>query len=185
MRKKTLTAVLIAGWLAAMASALWWYQGRYIRTFSDSATLFSGAALQLPARIGGFGKVRLVHFWEPSCPCNAGNQQHLAEMMQEYGAAVDFYHVQKAGTSGRLPRPLQAMQPLGDLHGADGLPASPAVAIFDRSGTLAYFGPYSEGAVCTSSNSFIEPVLDALLQGRPVAAASTLAAGCFCDWRVK
>lgn len=183
MRTKILTSLLIVGWLAAMLSALWWYQGRYIRTFSDSATLFNGEALQLPERIGGPGKIRLVHFWEPACPCNAGNQQHLAEMMQEYAADVDFYHVQKAGTSGQLPGTLSAMRPLHDLNESRQLPASPAVAIFDRTGALAYFGPYSEGALCTSSNSFIEPVLDALKQGRPVAAANTLAAGCFCDWQ--
>ncbi|WP_244258619.1 DUF6436 domain-containing protein, partial [Pseudomonas aeruginosa] len=49
-------------------------------------------------------------------------------------------------------------------------------------GRLAYFGPYSEGAVCTSSNSFIEPILEALLQGRPVDATHTLAVGCYCPW---
>lgn len=182
MRTKILAGLLITGWLAAMLTALWWYQGRYIRAFSDSTTLFNGAELRLPAALAGPGKIRLVHFWEPACPCNAGNQQHLAEMMQEYAAVVDFYHVQKAGTRGRLPPPLRAMRPLDDLPGMQLLPASPAVAIFDHSGDLAYFGPYSEGAVCTSSNSFIEPVLDALQQGRRVAAANTLAAGCFCDW---
>ena len=63
------------------------------------------------------------------------------------------------------------------------LPASPAVAIWDRTGQLAYFGPYSEGATCTSSNSFIEPILEALSAGRPVSASNTLAVGCFCDWQ--
>ena len=66
---------------------------------------------------------------------------------------------------------------------AEDLPASPAVAVWDSLGRLAYFGPYSEGAVCTSANSFVEPVLDALLAGRPVLAPQTLASGCFCAWR--
>ena len=83
----------------------------------------------------------------------------------------------------QLPKVLHGMQHLSGLPGAEDLPASPAVAIWDRSGHLAYFGPYSEGAVCNSSNSFIEPVLDALLENRSVAAANTLAVGCFCDWQ--
>lgn len=71
------------------------------------------------------------------------------------------------------------------LHGpgAERLPASPAVAIWDRDGNLAYVGPYSEGAVCTSANSFIEPVIEALLAGRPLQSTGTLAVGCYCPWQ--
>ncbi|MGC3182543.1 thiol-disulfide isomerase, partial [Pseudomonas aeruginosa] len=29
---------------------------------------------------------------------------------------------------------------------------------------------------------FIEPILEALAQGRPVNATHTLAVGCFCQW---
>lgn len=180
MRKKLLIAVIILLWGGALLTALWWYKSRYIRPFST--TVFNGEALQLPGPLQGPGKIRLVHFWEPSCPCNAGNQQHLAEMMLNYAEDVSFFHVQKAGTRGQLAKPLQNMQSLHSLPGSELLPASPAVAIFDRNGQLAYFGPYSEGAVCTSSNSFIEPVLDALRENRKVAAANTLATGCFCDW---
>ncbi len=56
------------------------------------------------------------------------------------------------------------------------------MAIWNAQGELAYFGPYSEGAVCTSGNSFIEPILDALVQGRQVNATHTLAVGCYCPW---
>ena len=58
------------------------------------------------------------------------------------------------------------------LPGAERLPASPAVAIWDQRGELAYFGPYSEGLSCNSSNSFIEPILEALSSGRAKAAAA-------------
>jgi hypothetical protein len=57
------------------------------------------------------------------------------------------------------------------------------VAIWDGQGQLAYFGPYSEGLTCSSSNSFIEPILEALAEGRKVDASNTLAVGCFCDWQ--
>lgn len=183
MRKRILVVLLIFIWLAALLAALWWYQNRYIRPFDRSVALFDAAALRLPDHLAGPGAIRLVHFWEPACPCNGGNQQHLAEIMREFAGDAQFYHVQKSGSKGRLPQPLQAMQPIENMPGSLQLPASPAVAIFDRAGRLAYFGPYSEGAVCTASNSFVEPVLHALQQGRPVAAASTLASGCFCDWQ--
>ena len=182
---KTLLACLLT---LICAVGLWaaydWFQGRYIRAFSDQTALFAGDVLSLPAALSGPGSIRVVHFWDPACPCNVGNQQHLSELLAHYGPlGVEFYSLQKPGTPGQLPATLGAIKPLASLPGAEHLSASPAVAIWDRSGQLAYFGPYSEGATCTSSNSFIEPVLDALIEERPVNAGNTLAVGCFCDWQ--
>lgn len=183
--KKTLIGLAILLWLGAMLTGLWWYKTRFIRPFSETTAVFSGQQLRLPNSIAGSGAIRFVHFWDPACPCNVGNQQHLAEMLERYADEVEFYHLQKPGSSGQLPKVLSTMRHLSGLPGAEQLPASPAVAIWDRAGQLAYFGPYSEGAVCNSSNSFIEPALDALINNRPVKAANTLAVGCFCDWPQK
>lgn len=183
--KKTLIGLAIFLWLGAMLTGLWWYKSRFIRPFSETTAIFSGQQLRLPNSIAGSGAIRFVHFWDPACPCNVGNQQHLAEMLERYADEVEFYHLQKPGSRGQLPKVLSTMRHLSGLPGAEQLPASPAVAIWDRAGQLAYFGPYSEGAVCNSSNSFIEPVLDALINNRPVKAANTLAVGCFCDWPQK
>ena len=182
---KTLLACLLAAiGIAATVAAYRWYEARYIRPFDSQATVFSGENLKLPANLAGPGTIRLVHFWDPACPCNAGNQQHLAELLERFTSqGVTFYALQKPGSAGQLPPTLRALQPLADLPGADQVPAVPAVGIWDKEGHLAYFGPYSEGAVCNSANSFIEPILEALIAGRPVAAAGTLASGCFCDWR--
>ena len=185
VRRKTLLAGLVAIlWLGAMLAAFWWFEARYIRPFEERTELFNGSQLRLPAELAGPGPIRVVHFWDPACPCNVGNQQHLGELVQQFAPrGVQFYAVQKAGSVGHLPDNLQALHPLPALTGSDNLPASPAVAIWDQQGNLAYFGPYSEGALCTSSNSFIEPVLNALAEGRPVRADSSLAVGCFCSWR--
>lgn len=169
------------------AAGLWWaydaFQARYLRPFDNHTTLFDGSQLQLPAQLAGAGSVRVVHFWDPACPCNVGNQQHLTELVANYAAlGVKFYVVQKTGSHGQLPAGLGAMAALSSLPGSEQLPASPAVAIWDRSGQLAYFGPYSEGAVCNAGNSFIEPILQALVDGRTVKASNTLAVGCYCPW---
>ena len=173
--------------LLLCAAGLWWaydtFQSRYLRPFDNQTALFSGAGLRLPAELAGPGPIRLVHFWDPACPCNVGNQQHLAELIEHYAAqGVSFHVVQKPGSRGQLPANLAALQPIASLPGAEHLPASPAVAIWDRNGDLAYFGPYSEGAVCNSSNSFIEPILQALTQGRAVDVTQTMAVGCYCPW---
>ena len=183
--KTLLAGLLIAVWAAAMFAAYNWYEARYLRSFSETAqaALFYGEQLRLPDELAGPGPIRLVHFWDPACPCNVGNQQHLAELIARFAPqGVRFYALQKPGSQGQLPATLSAMQALPELRGSAQIPASPAVAIWDGNGQLAYFGPYSEGATCTSSNSFIEPILEALSAGRPVNASNTLAVGCFCAW---
>ncbi|MET0125167.1 MAG: DUF6436 domain-containing protein [Pseudomonas caspiana] len=184
-RRNTLVAGLIA---ILCAGLLWvgydWFQGRYLRPFSDQVAFFAGDSLRLPDELAGTGRVRLVHFWDPACPCNVGNQQHLAELIEHFAAqgGVDFYAVQKPGSHGRLPSTLSAIKPIAYLPGAERVSASPAVAIWDRDGKLAYFGPYSEGLTCNSSNSFIEPILQALTAGRTVDATHSMAVGCYCGW---
>jgi hypothetical protein len=172
------------------AGVLWaaydWFQGRYLRAFSEHTAVFSGDPLHLPADLAGPGAIRLVHFWDPACPCNVGNQQHLTELVERYVPhGVEFYAVQKPGSHGQLPDTLSSLKAIKVLPGSEQVPASPAVAIWDRSGKLAYFGPYSEGLTCNSKNSFIEPILQALDEGRAVSATHTLAVGCYCPWPVE
>ncbi|MBK5006589.1 MULTISPECIES: DUF6436 domain-containing protein [unclassified Pseudomonas] len=187
MNTRTLKTSCLALGLIVGAVILWQayssFQARYLRPFDNQATVFDGSQLQLPAALAGPGPIRVVHFRDPACPCNVGNQQHLADLVGQFaGKGVRFYVLQKPGSQGRMPADLTALQPLASLPGSERLPASPAVAIWDRQGHLAYFGPYSEGAVCNASNSFIEPILKALLDGRQVQASNTLAVGCYCPW---
>lgn len=187
MRQPHRTTLFAALILLICTGLLWaaydWFHGRYLRAFSEHTAVFSGDALQLPAELSGPGPIRLVHFWDPACPCNVINQQHLGELIEAYAPlGVEFYALQKAGSHGPLPDNLSRMKILTALPGADQVPASPAVGIWDRSGKLAYFGPYSEGLTCNAGNSFIEPILQALAAGREVNATHTLAVGCYCSW---
>lgn len=188
MRPPYRTALFASLLAIVCAGVLWaaydWFQGRYLRAFSEHTAVFSGDPLRLPDDLAGPGNIRLVHFWDPACPCNVGNQQHLSDLVAQFSGAggVDFYAVRKPGSQGQLPATLDAIKPLNSLPGAERISASPAVAIWDRQGRLAYFGPYSEGLVCNSKNSFIEPILQALLQDRPVSATHTMAVGCYCPW---
>ena len=118
---KTLLACLLT---LICAVGLWaaydWFQGRYIRAFSDQTALFAGDVLSLPAELSGPGAIRVVHFWDPACPCNVGNQQHLSELLAHYvPQGVEFYSLQKAGTQGQLPATLGAIKPLASLPGAE------------------------------------------------------------------
>lgn len=182
-RNLLLATLLLVFWGLAMLCAFWWFEGRYLRSFSNQVAVFEGDRLQLPVDMAGPGAIRVVHFWDSACPCNVGNQQHLADLISLYAPqGVTFHYVRKMGSHGELPSTLSSLQPLQVLAGSEHVPSSPAVAIWDRDGRLAYFGPYSEGVTCSSSNSFIEPILEALLAGRRVNTGNNMAVGCFCNW---
>src|SRR3990167_4964179 len=101
-RKTLLASLLILFWAAALLTAYRWYEARYLRSFSEQTALFLGEQLRLPAELAGPGPIRLVHFWDPACRGNVGNQQPLAELIEHSRPlGVAFYGVQKATPSGR------------------------------------------------------------------------------------
>lgn len=172
----------------AVGAAMWRYMGfSGLSSFTEQAIVFEDTSLQLPIELAGAtGRIRLVHFWDPECTyCNRETGAHLSYLISMYKRSnIDFYSVQKPGTSGDLPTYLQGkLTPLTYVGGMESIPASPAVGIWDASGRLVYAGPYSLGMVCTSANSFVEPILDRLVAGETVnQRAGFLAVGCYCPW---
>jgi hypothetical protein len=57
----------------------------------------------------------------------------------------------------------------------------PSALVFDASGRLAYYGPYSATAMCGAGGGLVEEVLDGLLAGNAVALRPVSTLGCFCD----
>jgi len=175
--------------ILATGTAMWRYFGfSSMGAYAERAVLFEDTMLRLPPELAGAtGRIRLVHFWDPACrTCNRETGAHLSYLISMYRRAnIDFNSVQRPGTRGELPDFLQGkLTPLPRIDGMEQLPASPSVAIWDGEGRLAYAGPYSLGMVCTSANSFIEPVIDDLVAGKHVAQShGLLAVGCYCPWQ--
>ncbi len=189
--KRNARKIFIALGVAAMlaiSTALWSYFGLAgASSFSEEAIVFDDSNLRLPDALAGpTGRIRLVHFWDPACKvCNRETGAHLSYLISMYRRAnIDFYSVRKPGTTGELPTFLQGkLIALEGIEGMDDIPASPSVAIWDAAGRLAYAGPYSLGMVCTSANSFVEPIIDRLVAGEKVEPFSMLAVGCYCRWK--
>ncbi|HHA2859445.1 DUF6436 domain-containing protein [Stenotrophomonas maltophilia] len=176
--------------MAGVAAALWQYFGYSAQsTFTEQAIVFDDSQLRLPADLAGdTGRIRVVHFWDPACGvCNRETGAHLSYLISMYRrAGIDFYAIRRPGTQGELPEPLRnKVIHLPTIGGIEHIPASPAVAIWDRQGHLAYAGPYSIGMVCNSANSFVEPLLDRLVRGETVRPKGLLAVGCYCPWQDK
>ena len=163
-------------WAAGLAWAWWWFDGRHATTF-ERPVYFEGNAVPGPFAPG---QIQVVHVWQSGCPCNAGHEAYISEMTRRFSAeGVRF------ARAGSLPGGRGDI--LGDLphwslpQAWSDWPGGPSVAIWDAQGQLAYVGPYSDGASCSKDSSFIEPVLQALLQGRAVNITRQDTLACLCE----
>jgi len=190
LRRKATIALLclVATALGVVGVCLWRYFGAGgLASYSERAMVFGDSDLRLPSDLAGnTGRIRVVHFWDPDCTCNKETDAHLNYLIQMYRSFnVDFYSVQKPGTHGRISDYLRGkLKPLARIEGMERLPASPSVAIWAVDGKLAYAGPYSEGLICSSTNSFVEPILGKLIAGEKLEPMGMMAVGCYCPWNV-
>lgn len=171
--KYKLAVVLLALWLVAIAGAFWWFQFRNISAYSEYWASFDGQHLLDQIVAVPEGKPLVLHFVDPQCPCSRFSVPHIAELETRYQNQVKFVDVHtakhyKAAATDALP--------------LRSVPAGPAVAIWDRNGRLAYFGPYSGGAVCGQGTDFVAATLAALAIGKNPQWINHEAVGCFCPW---
>lgn len=174
---KWLAGLLLITWLVGLAWAFWWFEGRYVKAFERPA-YFSARNVAPPFAPG---RVQVLHVWQAGCPCNGGHEVYLKNMTERFAAqGVQFARAGAASSDG-LPVTLQQMVywPIPDEW--ENWPGAPAVAIWDTTGALAYVGPYSDGAHCNRESSFIEPVIETLLAGRPVNVRAQDTVACLCD----
>ena len=184
-----LVAVLV--WAAALAmSALYITPGgrALLGTEPEQLVRFE-VPEELPREIEPADRIRILHFWDPDCGCEPANRVHLEALLRQFGQhRLDVHVIPAPGaqrpedfragvlTRARWPEdhdhaPLPAVQ------------ASPAAAVYDRDGTLRYYGPYSIGGSCSPDGSgLVESVLAALEDGEQPEPRRLSVVGCYCDW---
>jgi len=206
--RTTLAAALVLVWLIGTAFGFWWFQFKDLRPFAVNTAnkniFFDGEKMRNHLnRALEKNKDRgrpddkvttVVHFWDPACDCSRFNEKHVRDLMAEYRKqGIRFVVVARAESfANREALSQKARAVFGDvdviwnqdLRLNKSIPSSPAAIILDGQQQLAYFGPYSEGAVCSAgSGRFVERILDGVLAGKNPQFINTLAYGCFCDWQ--
>jgi hypothetical protein len=192
--------IALAVWLFGTVGALWFFELRDWRPFATQIVhVFDiGIDTQMDSWFRTLGvnshgsepaKLTFVHLYNPDCRCNGFTERHLQLLINRYQSrGVRFV----AALSPRyVDLPSAVAQPLGlpviassdNAMAAAGVNTAPAALIFDATGRLIYYGPYSDSAWCGSGGGLVEPVLDRALAGRqPSGAALTAVRGCFCAW---
>lgn len=108
----------------------------------------------------------VVHIQQAGCGCNLANNIHVAKIdsiLSDFGFSPEYIQV--------TDLPIQFI-----------VPSTPAVAIFDHNAQLAYFGPYSSGYFCSSSNAIVDGFLSVIMrQQHHGPSVVTDGVGCYCS----
>lgn len=158
----------IIAWLTLMVLSFWWFEYRHWQSFADTTMTFNGSILnklfeRMPHKLNG--KVRVVHFIDEKCACSSYSRSHIEDLQSVLNDTEQF-----------------TMSSLDSLTNGISIPATPSVAIWDQKGKLAYFGPYSSGAVCGEGVDFVSRVIVQLSQQKNPKWINMLGIGCYCTW---
>lgn len=166
-RRQLLALLIAAVWLLITLLTLWWFKYQYVGDFQERWVDFDMTLLLKHPEKPQQGYAKIVHYLDPSCPCTRFAYAHIKDIEQQLELDAEFQTV----TPESAPRVRK-------------VPASPAVAIWDRDGALAYFGPYSSGFLCGQGEDLVMTVAESLQRGDNPEWINQQAVGCFCEWPV-
>ncbi len=174
------TRVLIAMgvfFTSVLAFMVWWVEYSWIGSFEEHAVSFRGtdSAPDIRSILNSENKPVMVHFVDPGCECNRFSKEHIDHLTIILGNNVQTLTVR---TDKQAIPPQINPQLLEQL--ADWPPATPATAIWDAKGNLAYFGPYSTGAICGRGKDMVLYTLKELVKGNNPLWLNQEAVGCYC-----
>jgi len=169
MKAKTVASTVITLlWLTGSSIAFWWFSLQHQSNFAENYVYFNGeqlAGANLSANSSG---PTLLHFIDTNCPCSRFALPHIQQLQAQFNHNAMHY------VWPNRPPSLTEQLPV---------PASPAVAIWDQKGQLAYFGPYSGGAFCGRDEDFVQSTLSQLKQNKNPRWINHDVFGCYCPWQ--
>ena len=171
-RHHLLALLLVVIWLVSCVVLFWWFQFRHLGSIEDYWVTFSGDQFASTEVNPTQGKVLVVHFVDPECPCSRFSVNHIKEMELEFASNVEFVDFSSMSANDQRKQSLSTLT----------VPAGPSVAIWAEDGKLAYFGPYSGGSVCGEGNDFVSTTLSSLDAGFNPRWINQEAVGCYCAW---
>jgi hypothetical protein len=126
----------------------------------------------------GKGKLKLLHFYNSSCPCSKFNSEHVKYLSSKYGKEILFFVV----TENEMEKAKEEFDFTviydkdGTLADACGVYATPQAVLLDEKNKIYYRGNYNKERYCTNKNSnFAEIAIINLLEGSRNKKESALA----------
>lgn len=108
---------------------------------------------------------KVIHFTQAHCDCNSVADEHINSVKQL--ASKQGYENQ-----------VIVLAKTSQLSSV--IPATPAIAAFDKQGKLFYLGPYSAGYACNVGNGIVESFLVKDVKNPIGATVISDTQGCYC-----
>lgn len=159
---------IVVFWFGSSVAALWWFEYRHWGSYSEQLITFDSQPIRDLYPIlkkDALDRPLIVHFKDDDCPCERYRVAHVKQIAPVLLGTEQIV----------LSRHSSLLQGVT-------IPATPAVAIWDKQGALAYFGPYSSGMSCGEGFDFIDMVLGKLAQQENPQWINNQGFGCFCPW---
>jgi hypothetical protein len=185
--KKTVLTLILSCVLAAIVGIFWFQEAQYLlptpipqgyKVVNPEEVIRYDSAL-IPQQ---HERAKLLHFFNPDCPCSRFNLKHFHALRNEYEKQVDFYVVV---TSEEKVAPAKKLFDTDitiivdrdeNLAKACGVYSTPQAAVIQASNTLYFRGNYNQSRYCTNKNSnFVQMALDSLIAQKASPLFSELA----------
>jgi hypothetical protein len=191
--KRVAVIIILTGICLAIVAIFWYQEIQYL----IPTPVPSGYQVVRPEELIKFDTVlipqrhkksKLLHFFNPECPCSKFNLTHFNALSKQYGDDIDFYAVidseEKIGTARSLISDDVTILVDTDkrLATACGVYSTPQAAIIQTSNRLYFRGNYNRSRYCTNKESnFVQMALDSLAakKGPPMfSELATTSYGC-------
>jgi peroxiredoxin len=170
----SLSVAMMVGWI------FWEHEIKYATPtpipdhFVDVAV---GSELDLAAwKING-GKLTLLHFFNPDCPCSKFNMKEFEALTRKYREQVNFVVVLQCESDDELSAfnskynlnvPVIA-DTKGEISDVCGIYATPQAVILNKNSRIYFKGNYNKSRFCTHTQTrFVEIALDSLVADKPL-----------------
>lgn len=106
----------------------------------------------MPSGFQTSGKMTLVHFFNPDCPCSRFNTQHLNELVRAFSAEVEFV----AYSTSEPPKkyPIKVIEDKNGLMAQKlGVYSTPQAVLLAADGKVLYSGNYNTNRYCSNDQT--------------------------------
>jgi hypothetical protein len=176
--KKISLFVILSGILVSIVAIFWYQEMQYLMPTPVPVgykvvrpeELIQYDTVLLPQQ---HKKPKLLHFFNPECPCSRFNLKHFQTLSKQYGTEIDFYVVvnseDKIEPAKRLidSEITIVVDSNKKLANACGVYSTPQAAIIQTSNRLYFRGNYNRSRYCTDKESnFVQMALDSLVANK-------------------
>ena len=175
LKSKYLAWAIFVSWLLVASYLLWAYFYKPYGYFFSEPEL---PGLSAETRLNAPGQRTFVHFIDQECSCTRFSLPHIEDVKAEH---PDVQHIEARLGSESVNSKSQTQNALAqEIFDKQWVVATPAVAVIEADGAVAYFGPYSAGAICGEGEDLLKTVVKQLQADQNFSWYNLLSYGCFC-----